>query len=378
MSKWLLPAVVAAMTALVASTMAPSMQAQDSVAQFYRGKQINLFVGSTAGGGYDSYARLLARKFSSYIPGNPVIVPQNMPGAGSNKLAGYIYSVAPKDGTAIGAIFSGAIVQPLFGDPVQHDPSKLIYLGTANIEAFLCLVRTDAPVKAFQDAFEKELILGSSNEGGSTRDFAAMLNNVLGAKFRLVTGYPGSNEIILAIERNEVQGACGIGWSSVAPQRARLLESGRTHIIAQLASRGHREMNRMGIPLAIDFAKSDEDRRVIDLIYRQLVFGRPYILPPGVPADRVAALRKAFMDTFRDPEIIAEAARMQLDIDALSGDEVQAEVAKAFAMTRNTSVLSIWPCTRSLPGPVAVRITSSPEWTSELIAAGRLPGRSCA
>jgi tripartite-type tricarboxylate transporter receptor subunit TctC len=335
MSKWLLAAVVSAMTAMMASATVGSAQAQDSVAQFYRGKQINLYVGSTAGGGYDSYARLLARKFSSYIPGNPVIVPQNMPGAGSNKLAGYIYSVAPKDGTAIGAIFSGAIVQPLFGDPVQHDPSKLIYLGTANIEVFLCLARTDAPVKTFQDALDKELILGSSNEGGSTRDFAAMLNNVLGTKFRLVTGYPGSNEIILAIERNEVQGACGIGWSSVAPQRARLLDSGRTRLIAQLASRGHREMNRMGIPVAIDFAKSDEDRKVMDLIYSQLVFGRPYILPPNVPADRVAALRKAFMDTLRDPDIVAEAARMQLDIDALSGDEVQAEVAKAFTTPRS-------------------------------------------
>src|SRR5438876_952566 len=194
MSKWLLPAVVSAMAATTATTAMPPAQAQDSVAQFYRGKQINLFVGSTAGGGYDSYARLLARKFSSYIPGNPVIVPQNMPGAGSNKLAGYIYSVAPKDGTAIGAIFSGAIVQPLFGDPVQHDPSKLIYVGNANIEAFLCLARSDAPVKKFQEALETELILGASNEGGATRDFAAMLNNILGTKFRLVTGYPGSSE----------------------------------------------------------------------------------------------------------------------------------------------------------------------------------------
>src|SRR5215471_11493860 len=193
MSKWLLPAVVVAVAAIM-TTMVASAQAQDSVAQFYRGKQINLYVGSTAGGGYDSYARLLARKFSSYIPGNPVIVPQNMPGAGSNKLAGYIYSVAPKDGTAIGAIFSGAIVQPLFGDPVQHDPSKFIYVGNANIEAFLCLARTDAPVKTFRDAFDKELILGASNEGGATRDFAAMLNNILGTKFRLVTGYPGSSE----------------------------------------------------------------------------------------------------------------------------------------------------------------------------------------
>src|SRR5438093_10753972 len=146
MSKWLLLAVVSAMAAMVASAMVASAQAQDSVAQFYRGKQINLFVGSTAGGGYDAYARLLARKFASYIPGNPVIVPQNMPGAGSNKLAGYIYSVAPKDGTAIGAIFSGAIVQPLFGDPVQHDPSKLVYVGNANVEAFLCLALSDAQV----------------------------------------------------------------------------------------------------------------------------------------------------------------------------------------------------------------------------------------
>ena len=251
MLQWLSTAVAIAM-ALTGNIA----QAQDSVAQFYRGKQINLYIGSTAGGGYDAYARLLARKFSSYIPGNPVIVPQNMPGAGSNKLAGYIYSVAPKDGTAIGAIFSGAIVQPLFGDPVQHDPSKLIYVGNANIEAFLCLARTDAPVKTFQEALDKELILGASNEGGATRDFPAMLNNIVGTKFRLVTGYPGSSEIILAIERNEVQGTCGLGWSSIVPQRARLLDSGRTRVIAQLASRGHREMDRMGVPLAIDFART--------------------------------------------------------------------------------------------------------------------------
>src|SRR5436190_10749175 len=148
-SKWFgLPAIAAG-----ALLFMPTAQAQDTVAQFYRGKQINLYIGSTPGGGYDAYARLLARKFSSYIPGNPAIIPQNMPGAGSNKLAGYMYAVAPKDGTAIGAIFSGAIVQPLFGDALQHDPSKLIYVGNANIEAFLCLARTDAPVRTFQDAF---------------------------------------------------------------------------------------------------------------------------------------------------------------------------------------------------------------------------------
>ena len=324
-----------AAAALTAAAVATPASAQDAVAQFYKGKQITLYVGSTAGGGYDTYARLLARKFSGYIPGNPSIVVQNMPGAGSNKLAAYIYSVAPKDGTAIGAIFSGAILQPLLGDPVQHDPSKFLYVGNANNEVFLCLARKDAPAKSFKDTFDKEMILGGTNEGGSTRDFPAMLNNILGTKLKIVTGYPGSNEIMLALERNEVQGTCGIGWSSVAPQRARLLDSGVMHVIAQLATKGHSELDRMGVPLAIDFAKTADDRKVMELVYSQLIFGRPYILPPNVPMDRVAALRKAFMESFRDKDVVAEAGKMKLDVDALSGDEVQAEVAKAYAMPAN-------------------------------------------
>jgi tripartite-type tricarboxylate transporter receptor subunit TctC len=312
-------------------TVAPA-GAQDQVAQFYKGKQINLYVGSSAGGGYDTYARLLARRFGSAVPGNPAVVVQNMPGAGSNKLAAFIYSVAPRDGTAIGAIFSGAILQPLLGDPVQHDPNKLIYLGNANDEAFLCLARADAPVKTFKDALGRELILGATNEGGSTRDFAAMLDNLLGAKLRIVTGYPGSNEILLALERNEVQGACGLGWSSVAPQRARLIDSGLIRIILQLTNTGHPEMNRMGVPLAAEFARSDDDRQVMQLVFSQLTFGRPYILPPGVPAERVAALRRAFMAALTDPGAVTEARAMQLDLDPLSGDAVQQEVAKAYAM----------------------------------------------
>lgn len=323
---------LAGVATLAALAMGGAARAQDSVAQFYKGRQINLYVGSSAGGGYDTYARLLARRFANYIPGNPTIVTQNMPGAGSNKLASYIYSVAPKDGTAIGAIFSGAILQPLLGDPVQHDPSKLIYLGNANNEVFLCLSRNDAPVKRFQDAFSRELVLGATSEGGSTRDFPAMLNNLLGTRFKIVTGYPGSNEIMLALERNEVQGTCGVGWSSVAPQRARLLDSGLSHVLVQLATTGHPELDRMGVPLAIDFAKSNDARQAMELVYSQLIFGRPYILPPGVPADRVAALRRAFMAALTDKESIAEARSMQLDLDPLSGEAVQAAVAKAYAM----------------------------------------------
>ena len=305
--------------------------AQDAVASFYKGKTINLYVGSSAGGGYDTYARLLARRFGSYIPGNPAVVPQNMPGAGSSKLASYIYSVAPKDGTAIGAIFSGAILQPLLGDPVQHDPSKFIYLGNANVETFICIARADAPAKSFADTFRQELVVGATNEGGSSRDFTAMLDNLLGAKLRIVTGYAGSNEIMLAIERNEVQGMCGMAWSSVVADHPQWLASGFIRILVQLASKGHPEMDRMGVPLATDFAKTEEDREVMELIFSQLVFGRPYVLPPGVPAERVAALRRGFMAALRDKDTLAEAGKMKLDVDALPGEEVQAEVAKVFA-----------------------------------------------
>jgi len=318
---------------LLAALGANLAQAQGAVAQFYRGKQINLYIGTSPGGGYDTYARLLARRFGNHIPGSPAIVPQNMPGAGSNKLAAFMQSIAPRDGTAIGAIFSGAILQPLIGDtPTQHDPAKFIYLGNANTETFVCIARTDAPVKTFAETFSRELIIGATNEGGPTRDFPAMLSNVLGAKLRLVTGYAGSNEIILAIERNEVQGTCGVGWSSIIAQHPHWLTNGFARILAQLGARGHPAMDRMGVPLAIDFARSEESRQIMKLIYSQLVFGRPYVLPPGTPPDRVVALRQAFVAALRDKDTLAEAEKMKLDLDALSGEDVQAEVARVYAM----------------------------------------------
>src|SRR5688572_19700003 len=162
---------------------APAL-AQEPVEQFYRGKSINIFIGSGAGGGYDAYARALARHMGKHIPGNPTIVPQNMPGAGGNKAAGYVYSVAPKDGTAIGAIFPGGILAPLLGDtPIQHDPQKFIYVGSANSDVYTCVAHTDSPLKSFKDVFAQEMIVGASNEGGTTRDLPAMSNNVLGTKF---------------------------------------------------------------------------------------------------------------------------------------------------------------------------------------------------
>ncbi len=327
----------AAAVCLLATLAAWSAHAEDAVADFYRGKQVAIIVGSSAGGGYDTYARLVARHLGDHIPGHPEVVVQNMPGAGSNKAAGYIYSVAPKDGTAIGAVFPGALLDPLIGDiSVQHDPKKLGYVGNANSDVYICFVRSDAPVKTFQDTFHHVVIVGASNAGGTTRDLPAMLNNLLGTKFRVVTGYAGSKEITLAIERGEVNGACGIGWTGLPTMHPDWFAGEkRMRVLVQLDMKGHPELNALGVPLDAQFAKTDEDRQVMELIQSQAVFGRPYILPPAVPAERVAAVRKAFVDTMNDPALSAEAKGMQLDINFMAGDELQALIAKLYALPPN-------------------------------------------
>jgi tripartite-type tricarboxylate transporter receptor subunit TctC len=311
---------------------------RDSVEQFFRGKIINIYIGSAVGGGYDGYARLLARHFGQYIPGNPTVVPQNMPGAGSNKAAGYVYAQAPKDGTAIGAVQPGAVLAPLLSDQaVQHDPRKFIYLGSANSDVYLCFVRADAPAKTFKDVFTHEVILGTSGEGATLRDLPVMLDNVLGTKLRLIGGYAGSHEVTLAIEKGEVQGMCGMGWVSLSMEHPDWLSSGQIRILAQEDMKGYPDLNKMGVPLTVDFAKTDEDRQVMELIYSQAVFGRPYFLPPGVPPERVAALRQAFTAALHDKDLLAEAAKMRFDVGALSGEELQAMIARLYALPARIS-----------------------------------------
>lgn len=312
--------------------LAAPARGQDAVARFYKGKQISMVVGSSVGGGFDIYARLIARYLGAHVPGQPNIVPVNMPGAGSNRASYYMYMVAPKDGTAIGAIFPGAIVEPLLGDkPVQHDPSKFLYLGSANKDVFTCLVRADSPVKTFRDVFSTEITVAASQEGGSTHNFPVLSNHILGTKFRIVSGYAGTREMTFAVERGEVQGQCGMSWPSLLAQRPDWVESGQVRILMQEALKGHPDLDKQGVPLALDFAKTEEDREVLKLVYTQEIFGRPYVLPPGVPAERVAALRKAFMETLQDKDLLAEAAKMRVDIEPVAGDEIQAIVAEMYA-----------------------------------------------
>ena len=307
--------------------------AQVPVEQFYRGKTINIVVGSAIGGGFDGYARMVARHLGKHIPGNPVVVVQNMPGAGSNKAASFVALQGPKDGTTIAAIQPGAVVQPLVSDqPVPHDPSKFIMLGSGSYSVYLCMLRSDAPAKSFEETFTKEVIIGTSGEGSTLREMAILLTNVLGAKLRLVSGYAGSREVLIAIERNEVHGICGMGWSSIAMQQRDWIRNGTLKIIAQEDLKGHPEVNKMGVPLTISFAKTQEDRQVMEMMYTQSLFGRPYVLPPETPPDRVAALRQAFMMALQDKELLAEAERSGFDIGPMSGEDLQALVAKLYAL----------------------------------------------
>jgi tripartite-type tricarboxylate transporter receptor subunit TctC len=323
-------------SALVAAsilTAGVAARADDAVEQFYKGKQLKVYIGSTPGGAFDGYGRLLAQHMGKYIPGNPAILPVNMPGAGSHRLATYLYSVAPKDGSEFAIIFPGAILDPLLGTKqFEEDPSKFNYLGSTNIDTFVCLMRADAPIKTFDEALKTRVTLAASADGGSTVDLPALENNILGTQWRIVRGYPGSREINLAIEQGEVNGTCGMGWTSIQLQNPDWVTNGKFRLLAQETTKGHAALDAMHVPLTYGFAKTDSDRAVMDLAYSQELFGRPFVLPPGVPPERVAAMRKAFMSALKDPDLLADAKKQRLEINPLSGEEVQNLVAKVYSM----------------------------------------------
>lgn len=316
--------------ALAAATLAGASAQAQSLESFYKGKKVSIIIGSAPGGGYDAYARLVSRHFGDHIPGKPVVIAQNMPGAGQTKAAGYVNSVAPKDGTAIAAISPGAMLAPVLGGPkVTYDPVKLQIIGSANSDVYTCISRPDAAVKEFKDAFDKEIVIGLST--GTTRDMPMLLKNILGVKFRMVSGYPGTKDIILAFERNEIQGLCGYGYASLVSRNADWITKGIAKVLVQESSRGHPDLNKLGVPLATSFAKTAEDKQILDLVYSQGLFGRPFVAAPEVPKDRVTGLRKAFMATLADPKLLAEAKKAKLDIDPMTGEEVQDLVVKVFA-----------------------------------------------
>jgi tripartite-type tricarboxylate transporter receptor subunit TctC len=307
--------------------------APEDVAAFYKGRQVTVVVGTSPGGGYDLYGRLVARYLGKYIPGNPTVIVNNMPGAASIVSLQYVYNVAPKDGTVIGAVYPGAIMEPLLGDAarVRFDVNKLEYVGSANSELYVCAVRTDTGVQTFDDFLTKDFTVGASASGGSTRDFPNLLKQALGAKMRIISGYPGSNEISLAIDKKEVQGVCGIGWSSVSSSRPQWIDGAETKIIAQEGLSSSPQLDKLGVAMAISRARTEEQKQVMNLFYAPLKFGRPFVMAPGIPPERADAIRNAFMQAMKDPQLVADAEKMRIDIGAVDGKDVRKLVEQLYA-----------------------------------------------
>jgi tripartite-type tricarboxylate transporter receptor subunit TctC len=301
-------------------------------ADFYEGKTINFIVGADVGGGYDIYARAIARHLDRHIPGKPTIIVQNMPGAGSKKAAEYMFTQAPKDGTAIATLFPGAIMGPLLedGGPARFDPKQFEYLATADSSTRVCVTWHGSKIKSFEDAQKNEGILGASAAGGSSRDYGFMLNNLGGTKFKVVSGYKGSAEISLAIERGEVDGMCGFDWTSIKSQKPDWIKDKKLNVLVQVALEPDDELTNIRVPHIWKFV-TGENRKVTQLIISQQVFGRPYLAPPGTPQDRVKILRDAFAATFKDKEFLADAEKVKIAISPLTGTEVQTVVNNLYA-----------------------------------------------
>jgi tripartite-type tricarboxylate transporter receptor subunit TctC len=304
--------------------------AAQSPAEFYKGKTVDMMIGYSVGGGYDVYARLISRHLGKHIPGNPTVTPKNMEGAGSLRLANWLYNVARKDGTVIGTIGRGTGFDPLLGaKAAQFDGNRFNWIGSANDEVSVCVVWNGrTKIAKFADLLTTPLAVGGTGAAADTDQFPRIINGVLGTQMKIVTGYPGGNDVNLAMERGEVDGRCGWSWSSVVSTRASWVKEKKINILMQLSLEKHPDLP--DVPLITDLAKTDEQRALLRLVFARQALGRPYLAPPDVPADRVAALRKAFMDTMKDPAFVAEAEKAQLEITPISGEAVQKLVGEIY------------------------------------------------
>jgi tripartite-type tricarboxylate transporter receptor subunit TctC len=317
---------------LVAVPFSAPASAQ-SVEEFYKGKTITLSIGFDTGGGYDIYGRLLSRHLSKHIPGRPAIIVQNMPGAGSLRAAQHLFSLAPKDGTALGTFGRQMGIAPLLGTSAQYDGTKFTWIGSITNEVSTCVAWHTATVKTWADMFEKPITLGGDGPGADPDVFALLYRNVFDAKIKLVSGYHGTTPIILAMERGEVDGLCGYSWSTIRSKHQPWLKEKKINILVQAGLKKDAEI--ADVPLVLDMAKTDEQRQILKLILTSQETARPFAAPPGLPADRAAALRAAFDATMKDPEFLAEATKLNLDINPLSGTAIASLLTELYAMPKS-------------------------------------------
>jgi tripartite-type tricarboxylate transporter receptor subunit TctC len=300
----------------------------DPVADFYRGKTMSLVVGFPPGGGYDTYVRVLASHFGRFVPGHPNVVASNMPGAGSLTAANYTYNKAAPDGLFLSMFASAAAMESLLGNKAAaFDLTKFSWIGSLSQDVIYCGVwRRPGVATSFEEMMTKETIIGATSPAAITYQHPMILRNVLHANIKLISGYPGTREINVAMQRGEVNGVCGLPASSVKTVFPSELKDGRMKLFIQMGS--HRSDEFGKIPSVFDFAKTDEDRAILGFHFGQLLLGRPLVGPPGIPADRLAALRAALLAVAKDPQFLDDAQKSGLDVDPASADEVMALLHK--------------------------------------------------
>jgi tripartite-type tricarboxylate transporter receptor subunit TctC len=298
------------------------------VADFYRGKNVALAISFSPGGGYDLYARTLARHIGKYIPGNPAVVPQNMPGAGGLRVAQFFSAAAPRDGSTFGTFTRMAGIAPLFDPSQKYDAAKLTWLGAITDSVSVCLTWHTSPVKTWKDFLEKPLTLGGTGPGGELDIFTNLYKNIFNANVKLVSGYPGTAEIMLAMERGELDGVCGIDWTTIKAQRARWIADKSINVIAQAAF--HKDPDLPNVPLIMELTTDREKLQILKLFVSAHEFARPYAAPPGIPADRAAALTAAFDATMKDQAFLAETAQHKMEVAPVSGKKLAQMLAELY------------------------------------------------
>jgi tripartite-type tricarboxylate transporter receptor subunit TctC len=314
---------------LLASAVALGNAAAQAPAGVFAGKTVNLIIGFGAGGGYDLWARVLARHIGRHLPGNPTVTPQNMEGAGSYRAANFIYNVAPKDGTSFALIARDAPLGPLTGAPgAQFDATKLSWIGTPAIETNVCIAYNTAAVKTVRDLIDTQLVVGDTGPGTGARSYPKALSDILGMKFRLVSGYPSSAEVFLAMERGEVQGICE-SLDSIKVRRPDWIPKKTVSVLFQAGTKPSAELK--DVPFVVDLAHDEADKQAIEFLYAGQGIGRPFVAPPNLPPDRLKMLRDAFASTMTDPEFIAETQQRKLALEPESGEELEAVIKKAYA-----------------------------------------------
>jgi len=304
----------------------------ESVEDFYRGRNVTVVIGFSVGGGYDLYGRLLARHLGKHIPGQPNIVPQNREGAGSERAVLYLYNAAPKDGSVIGTFSRSMAVAPLLAN-APFDATKLSWLGSISSDVSVCMTWHTSPIKTFDDMLVKPFTVSGLGKDADPDIFAMMLRNMFGAKLKLVSGYPGTNDGTLAMERGEVNGMCGISWSTAKARHADWMKTGKVNLPVQFGLR--KEADIADVPAVIDLAKGEEQTRMIRLILAGQAMARPYAAPPGIPEDRHRALIAAFDATMKDPEFLSDADKLQADVSPVSAGEIEKLLADVYATPKD-------------------------------------------